>query len=458
MAYFNHAFKKAFYGATLLTTGASQTANTSAKYGFIGEDYVFVDGTTAFAAAGAANKGFYVCQGSWYTNDKLGGGTSPHGGYLETSKSKMFKPKYITDMWVTECNDEVNSVYTVHIKPTGTGTSCFPCGTDPMLRVDVKGAAALRLLNHNAYHNASGSLPMMASVSQEDGTALTALANGVDMCCVTQGASNIGIAPSIVAINWRDQINNDPILSKLCTATLQINQVASVGSFAGITTAQENAIYAAGAAGVSNDAAGTAAAGAWSALNEYKLIITMKTSCDLQTIFGCSFDTRDNYLLGDLKAIAQMVDEAGNPCVACQGYVISAETTAFKQRSISTETVKRDLILSEGYRQNPFHQGAKDSIRLREIEGTDAIPTTVGNDAASGTCAGKYKAYHILHNVPRFNNPSGVFDNDQYHYVVYIACGTTTAWDADFVALANASSAFGATQTIDTLIDRGGDY
>jgi len=87
------------------------------------------------------------------------------------------------------------------------------------------------------------------------------------------GVTYAGIAPSIVAINWRDQINNDPILSKLCTATLQINQVASVGSFAGITTAQENAIYAAGAAGVSNDAAGTATAGAWSALNEYKLFI-----------------------------------------------------------------------------------------------------------------------------------------------------------------------------------------
>ena len=37
----------------------------------------------------------------------------------------------------------------------------------------------------------------------------------VDMCCVTQDAGHSGIAPSIVAINFVDQFNNDPIMSKL---------------------------------------------------------------------------------------------------------------------------------------------------------------------------------------------------------------------------------------------------
>ena len=27
-----------------------------------------------------------------------------------------------------------------------------------------------------------------------------------------------------------------------------------------------------------------------------------------------------------------------------------------------------------------------------------------------------YRAFYIQHVVPRFNNPSGVFDNDQYVY------------------------------------------
>jgi hypothetical protein len=295
-------------------------------------------------------------------------------------------------------------------------------------------------------------------VHQDGSGTVTHPANGVDMCCVEQTVSKIGIAPSIVAMNWRDQINNDPILSKLCTATLQINTVASAAVFANITDAQENAIYAGGAKGVTTDAAAASTTGSWHADNEYKLLITMKSSCDLQTIFGCSFDTRDNYLLGDLKAIAQMVDEAGQPCVACQNYVISAETTTFKQRNISSETVKRDLIMTENYRQSPFHQGARDSVRFREIEETDKIPSTITDDAASGACAGRFKAYHMLHNVPRFNNPSGVFDNDQYHYVVYVACAASANWDAAWIALANASNAYAATQDINTLTDRGGDY
>ena len=464
MAYFNHAFRKAFYGvaATQLEssvgTETSLDANAVGKFGFMNESYVF--GNMAGAAfVTTQDEGFYLCSSSWYSYDKLGDGTSPHGGYKESIKSKMIKGKYITDMWVTDCVDEVPAVYEVLIKPTGTGTSCFPCGTDPMLRVDVKGAAALRLLNHNAYHNASGSLPMPAANAQDGTGALTLPANGVDMCCVTQGANNIGIAPSAIAINWRDQINNDPILSKLVEAKLYMNTAAVPGTFNGVSKAEEEFIYAGGAAGVDTDATAVAPAAGWDAANEYKVIITMKTSCELQNIFGCSFDTRDFYLMGDLKAIAQMVDEAGNPCVACQNYVISSETTTFKQRNISSETVKRDLLLTEGYRQSPFHQGAKDSIRLREIEGTDTIPSTIVDDPTTGTCAGRYRAYHILHTVPRFNNPTGVFDNDQYHYVLYVACtDTVTNLDADFVYIANNLWKGAGTVAIGDLIDRGGDY
>jgi len=38
-----------------------------------------------------------------------------------------------------------------------------------------------------------------------------------------------------------------------------------------------------------------------------------------------------------------------------------------------------------------------------------------------------YKAYYIQHSVPRFNNPTGVFDNDQYIYKVYVKCSDTEA-------------------------------
>ena len=67
------------------------------------------------------------------------------------------------------------------------------------------------------------------------------------------------------------------------------------------------------------------------------------------------------------------------------------------------ETVVRDLILSEMYRQNYWN----DDPRIREI--------TLGGaplDVISRT--GTYGRFYVLHSVPRFNNPTGTFDNDQY--------------------------------------------
>ena len=50
-------------------------------------------------------------------------------------------------MWITDCVDETPAVYEVVIAPTAANKSCFPCGSDPILRVDIKGTAALRFLN-----------------------------------------------------------------------------------------------------------------------------------------------------------------------------------------------------------------------------------------------------------------------------------------------------------------------
>ena len=69
------------------------------------------------------------------------------------------------------------------------------------------------------------------------------------------------------------------------------------------------------------------------------------------------------------------------------------------------ETVVRDVILSESYRQNHF---ATD-LRIREItQGNDLL------DAAGLSRTAYYDRVYIQHNVPRFYNPTSTFDNDQY--------------------------------------------
>ena len=84
--------------------------------------------------------------------------------------------------------------------------------------------------------------------------------------------------------------------------------------------------------------------------------------------------------------------------------------------------------MTESYRQSPYNQGNKDSARIREIEGSSAVVDSVPRFDANGDPI-LYLSYNILHNIPRLNNPTGVFDNDQYHLVIYVACDDTTTQD-----------------------------
>ena len=454
MSYFNHAFGKAFLAKTHEQTNTQNSVNLTT----VGEFAVLASDFGIMNAADVANNkgGFYLAQAAFQTNDRIGNNPGM-GGYKESSKSKMIMSKYISSMWVTTCETEVADVGELVIKPTDANLSCFPCDEQPMFRADIKGTAVLRYINHNAYATLNGALPMPATNAQDGsgalatsfvvgGTTYTYDPNNIDMCCGTQVAgTTAGIAPSIVAINLRDQFNNDPILSKFATATLEISSGGA--AYAGITAVQEQSIYAGGALGVAAGAATPttgSATGAWVATDLYKIKFTMKNSCELQTQFGdSSFDTRDFYLMGDLKAIVQMQDETGEACIPCQGFVTFTESaTEFKQRRISADTVARDILLTERYRQSPYDQGRRDSSRMRQQEGMDQIITEIGRDATSGTCAGAYRAYHLVHNVPRFNNPSGTFNNDQYHYTVYVACSggssaaTTASINADWVSIA----------------------
>jgi hypothetical protein len=67
------------------------------------------------------------------------------------------------------------------------------------------------------------------------------------------------------------------------------------------------------------------------------------------------------------------------------------------------EQVVRDLVRAESYLQNFFHS----DIRVREITQGFDILNSVNRNAL-------YTRYFLLHSVPRFNNPTGVFDNDRY--------------------------------------------
>ena len=90
------------------------------------------------------------------------------------------------------------------------------------------------------------------------------------------------------------------------------------------------------------------------------------------------------------------------------------------------------------------------------------IVSDLGRDATTSTCNGHFKVYHLLHNVPRFNNPSGIFDNDQYHYRIYTKCSGGVDLDKVWLKIAmqaGVRSMDGGSEvnSVAQLIEKGGN-
>ena len=122
----------------------------------------------------------------------------------------------------------------------------------------------------------------------------------------------------------------------------------------------------------------------------------------VETKFGnCSFQQTDFYEKEPVQLYASLVDFNGDPCVF-EGICVYNDCHGVQGMGFG-ETVVRDLILFQSYLQNFFSTDQ----RIREITQGSDILNSVNRNAL-------YTRYFILHTVPRYNNPTGVFDNDQY--------------------------------------------
>ena len=99
--------------------------------------------------------------------------------------------------------------------------------------------------------------------------------------------------------------------------------------------------------------------------------------------------------------------------------------------------------------QSPYNQGNPDSARIREIEGSTDILAAVDRNSL-------YKGYYIQHSIPRLNNPTGVFDNDQYVYQIFVKCSDLAIQaqvETLLTELASAAELSGNPITIENSID-----
>lgn len=453
MSYFNHAFNKSWLAVDAAPAdGTPTSALTAGQFGL-------VDGRTweVDSAANIANANHlaYLVGGNFHATDNIGNNPG-HGGYQESIKSKGINFNYISRLGVAQVVPAANATACLTVGPT-----CAPCGENLFVRMDVKGSPALRFLNHNAY-----------AIGDSSGDAAANGASLPGLCCV-DGQDYLDPAVALAAA--MQMVINDPITAPFVaegtaatgatlggvtgtgytTATgvattggtgsgLTVDITALGGDVATVTINDPGAGYTNGdvltivqGGGASDDetftltvtTAGITVTGGSNpgvyAISEI-LDGTYTPSTDpvgdnvsarvcvigafVGTSFNdCSFDTRDFYEKEPVSIILSLLDETGNPCNDCG----VATATPGQMPQTSGETVLRDLLLTERYAQNPFNQGNRDSSRIREIEGFDPILAAVDRSKL-------YRVYYLQHSVPRLNNPTGVFDNDQYLYSIYV--------------------------------------
>ena len=386
MAYFNHAFQKAFVGTDGFTDLANGQLGTPGNILTTGE-FAFVDPKTwdlvNVNSAPAGCCPLILASGSLYERDKIGS----HGGYLESNKSKIINPKYINRFYRVDPNVAQQNVIHVGDTPFTHGdTACereFLCDETYSLRIDVKGSPALRFLNHNAY----------LTVEAYTG------------CCPAGAIAPTPVDSTLVMIQWAQAIVGQELPNTIVDSARTV-----ISPFVlPVVTAEDNSLwYKPGTvtAGLVPPA-GYTIGGTWD--NYVSPGHTVGQYAGI-TLFGayvgtdfndCTFQTSDFFEKEPVKLYASLVDYNGAPC-EFEGLCVVTECEGLQAMGLG-ESVLRDVILSERYRQNFF---ATD-FRIREVTQGNQLLNVIDRNSF-------YTRYYLQHSVPRFNNPTGTFDNDQY--------------------------------------------
>ena len=390
MAYFNHAFNKTFVG----TAGFVQGGEATNELG-IGQ-FGFYDPKTWQQYEEAPEKccPLVLVAGSIHPLDKIG---KFHGGYAESVKSKTINPKYLHRFYKvlpcapqqmqitigTNYDNYDNTRPNFGLCNANSGTEVdktFYCGENYDLRLDIKGSPALRFLTRNDYFTA----------------------NAYTGCCPIDAIAPVPVNPLLVYIQWAYMLLNSPLINPFILVDVTYSDDLGV-TWQQIGDGTSSTTNLALLLGYIQDPAsipGNIIA------PEDTLAGLIVTGAYEDTRFGdCTFYPSDSIIafLEPVKLYASEVDNTGDPCVF--GGVCVYNTCQALQLKGTGENVIRDLILTEGYMQQPFYTGQ--DLRIREItNGTDVT------DAIDR--AGYYTRYYIQHSVPRFNNPTGTFDNEQY--------------------------------------------
>jgi len=137
MAYFNHAYQKAFYAKSIEIDTAKTTVDltTAGKFGVYDANTYSalvnaadVDALATTGIGGVANtfgssQKFILANASWNQTDTLGGNAN-HGGYAESIKSKDIQFRHITRMNEMAAQTPTSEVAVVRVFGYTNSVSC----------------------------------------------------------------------------------------------------------------------------------------------------------------------------------------------------------------------------------------------------------------------------------------------------------------------------------------------
>lgn len=472
MAYLNHAFQKAMVATAGLWTGNGTTADMStAGVGVVG---VFNNNYAKITTYNAVpSTPFMIATTSPYSKDKMG---KFNGGYMETDKTKLINPKYVSRAWVEEYTEMQECEYVIGGTFTNSNAkfvSCvnddpctFPTGETFYLRVEAKGDPAMAFSTHNLYHDVEA---YTGCASYDDDSKIV---------CANE---------SMVYSQWLRGIVESEILNEFVAPILVVMKMGSdnaVSKTYYFMTEQTRMHLNEGGANIDFNTTGeledgdfyeikfvkdvyTEAVGTFSQATDYvgyyientngvHILVTSDNVTDLvsdnvldpgttvaytkqenageyvdgafditdvtelisdasaysyaivlrgayyETKFGdCSWNKRDGYEIQPIRVFAQQVDVNGNVCE--DQFICGYESHPAVQGNGYGEEKLRKFVLSQSYKQNFM----ADDMRIREITMGDALYDAIDRGE-------QYTSFYFLHSVPRFNNPTGTFDNEQY--------------------------------------------
>lgn len=438
-------------------------------FGFFNRDsYVSVNAGSAEVTSGAP---LVLASSSILPNDKIG---PFHGGYAESNKSKYINPRYITSVHKMSAGQPLQNVWhigatnaqfstTVTITTAGAGytngvytnvpTTVAPAGgTGLTLDIEVVGGAIVSAVEnqvgtgysatnvltpdpsvigtpstpgeititavgtqncefdflcgetYNLFINLSG-VPVLRYLNHDAYRKLAAYTG----CCPDDAIEPTPVDSTLVFIDWATQITESPYLKEFIKPVV-FDQggdpwfaTAADATDAGwpdtqVWTNYTSTGYVAGALG------GMRLIGAF-----------------VDTQFNtCTFQTSDYFGKDIVKMDITLSDEEGNPC-DFNGLCTLEECCGNNGFGFG-DTYLKEIILGESYLQNNFSSDP----RIREITQGNELRDVVDRYAF-------YDKYVITHTVPRHNNPTGVFDDDQYNLNIYVPEGTDMSDFEDFL-------------------------